>query len=234
MRVRFGEFTLDTESRQLHQSAVEKHLSPKGFELLRLLIENRPRALSKAELHERLWPATFVSEATLTSLVAEVRDALGETAGSGRFVRTVHRFGYAFGGTATDLAPGVQSPAHCWVIWEWGQVALHDGEPLLGRDADVAVWLASPTVSRHHARIRVEGNDATLEDLGSKNGTYLRVAMTALGPADLRIRLRDSLRSASLGPRANLTQRVPEGSAFSRPFLKPAIPEFSGPAPSCA
>ena len=177
MRIRFGEFTLDIESRQLHQGDVEKHLSPKGFELLRLLVENRPRALSKAELHERLWPATFVSEATLTSLVAEVRESLGETAGTGRFVRTVHRFGYAFGATATDVAPAAPSSAQrvrCWVIWEWGQVPLADGEHLLGRDADVAVWLESPTVSRHHARIRVDGNVATIEDMGSKNGTYLR------------------------------------------------------------
>ena len=87
MQVRFGEFTLDTESRQLRQGNAERHLSPKAFELLRLLIENRPRALSKAELHERLWPSTFVSEATLSSLVAEVRDALGEKARRGRFVR---------------------------------------------------------------------------------------------------------------------------------------------------
>ena len=45
---------------------------------------------------------------------------------------------------------------------------------MLGRDGDVAVWLESPSVSRHHARIRVSGPDATIEDLGSKNGTYLR------------------------------------------------------------
>lgn len=176
MQVRFGEFTLDIESRQLRQGEAERHLSPKAFELLSLLLEHRPRALSKAELHERLWPSTFVSDATLTSLIAEVRDALGEKAGRGRFVRTVHRFGYAFQGTATELTPRVQSPddrARCWIIWEWGQVALTDGDHLLGRDGDVAVWLESPTVSRHHARIRVSGADATIEDLGSKNGTYL-------------------------------------------------------------
>jgi DNA-binding winged helix-turn-helix (wHTH) protein len=177
MSVRFGEFTLDTESRQLRQGDVGRHLSPKGFDLLRLLIENRPRALSKAELHERLWPSTFVSEATLTSLIAEIRTALGETAASGHFVRTVHRFGYAFGGTATELALPVESPgtrARCWIMWEWGQVALAEGEHLLGRDGDVAVWLESPTISRHHARICVAGTEATIEDLGSKNGTYLR------------------------------------------------------------
>jgi DNA-binding winged helix-turn-helix (wHTH) protein len=177
MQVHFGEFTIDTESRQLRQGDTERHLSPKAFEFLRLLVENRPRALSKGELHERLWPSTFVSEATLTSLVAEVRAALRETAGRGRFVRTVHRFGYAFKGTATVLAaslPSADDRARCWILWQWGQVALTDGEHLLGRDGDVAVWLESPSVSRHHARIRVSGTDATIEDLGSKNGTYLR------------------------------------------------------------
>lgn len=176
MQVRFGEFTLDIESRQLRQGDAERHLSPKAFELLRPLLENRPRALSKAELHGRLWSSTFVSDATLTSLIAEVRDSLGEKAGRGRFVRTVHRFGYAFKGIATELTPRVQSPggrARRWIIWEWGQVALTDGDHLLGRDGDVAVWLESPTVSRHHARIRILGPDATIEDLGSKNGTYL-------------------------------------------------------------
>jgi DNA-binding winged helix-turn-helix (wHTH) protein len=177
MQVRFGEFTIDTESRQLRQGDAERHLSPKAFEFLRLLVENRPRALSKAELHERLWPSTFVSEATLTSLVAEVRAALRETAGHGSFVRTVHRFGYAFKGMATVLVASMPSADHrarCWILWQWGQVALMDGDHLLGRDGDVAVWLESPSVSRHHARIRVSGTDATIEDLGSKNGTYLR------------------------------------------------------------
>ncbi|HXW06406.1 MAG TPA: FHA domain-containing protein [Vicinamibacterales bacterium] len=176
MQVRFGRFTLDTESRQLRHGDTERHLSPKAFELLRLLIECRPAALSKAQLHERLWPSTFVSDATLTSLVAELRSALGETSRRSRFVRTVHRFGYAFKGAViepqTRPAPGDRP--RCWVIWDGGQVSLDEGEHLLGRDRDVAVWLESPTVSRHHARIRIGGHTATIEDLGSKNGTYLR------------------------------------------------------------
>jgi DNA-binding winged helix-turn-helix (wHTH) protein len=176
MQIRFGEFTVDTESRQLWRDDVALRVSPKGFDFLCLLLENRPRALSKAELHERLWPSTFVSDSTLTSLVAEVRGALGESARSERFLRTVHRFGYAFTGTATE-PDGPQSAdvrARCWIVWEFGQVGLEDGEHLLGRDGDVAVWLESPTVSRHHARIRVSGVEATVEDLQSKNGTCLR------------------------------------------------------------
>src|SRR5262245_17077953 len=176
MQVHFGEFTLDTDRRQLLKGDVQRHLSPKSYELLRLLIDNRPRALSKAELHERLWPSTFVSESTLSSLVAEVRDALDEKADSARYVRTAHRFGYAFGGKATiaeSRVPLADERARCWIVWEHGQVSLKEGEHLLGRDADVSVWLESPSVSRHHARIRVSGSDASVEDLGSKNGTYV-------------------------------------------------------------
>ena len=188
MQFRFGEFTLDTETRQLWQRGDERHLSPKAFELLRLLIDNRPRVMSKAELHEQLWPSTHVSEATLTSLVAEVRDALGETARGGHFVRTVHRVGYAFADTA-ECVPHAQ-PAdprvRGWIIWEAGQVALKDGEHLLGRDADVTVWLESPTVSRHHARIRISADDATIEDLGSTNGTYVRGHRCVTAPSPLR------------------------------------------------
>jgi hypothetical protein len=153
-----------------------------------LLLEHRPRAISKAELHQSLWPSTFVSDATLTSLVAELRSALGESAQRRGFVRTVHKFGYAFDGVVTDLSPQASSrqPAGvcCWIVWEHGQVALPSGAHLLGRDADVAVWLESPSVSRHHARITILGADATIEDLESKNGTYVQGARLT-GPSPL-------------------------------------------------
>ena len=177
MQIRFGPFSLDTDRRLLLHGDEPRHLSPKGLELLQLLVASRPRALSKAELHERLWPSVFVSEATLSSLVAEVRSAMGESAQSGGFVRTVHRYGYAFNGDAVESGPQARTPANrtkCWIIWEFGQVALPEGEHLLGRAGDVAVWLESPTISRHHARISVQGEQATVEDLDSKNGTTLR------------------------------------------------------------
>jgi DNA-binding winged helix-turn-helix (wHTH) protein len=190
MQLRFGPCVLDTERRQLLRDGDVRHLSPKGFELLRLLADNRPRVLSKAELHERLWPSVFVSEATLSSLVAEVRAALGENAQSGGFIRTVHRYGYAFQGEGAEVtpAPPDATAGRCWVIWEFGQVALGEGRHLLGRDADVAVWLESPTISRHHAAISVSPEGATIVDLGSKNGTHLRGqrldAPAALGDGD--------------------------------------------------
>ena len=184
MQVRFGDFTLDTDSRQLRCGENERHLTPKAFELLCLLVEERPRAVSKTQLHHRLWPATFVSEATLSSLVAEVRDALGERAYRRRFIRTVHRFGYAFDGDATEIGSTRPAPGRvrCWVVWNAGQATLGDGDHLFGRDGDVAVWLDSPTVSRHHARLSIDGSSATVADLGSKNGTYVR-GERIFGPA---------------------------------------------------
>ena len=58
MRLCFGDLTLDLGTRQLLRENQEIRLSPKAFELLKLLVEDRPRALAKNELIERLWPAT--------------------------------------------------------------------------------------------------------------------------------------------------------------------------------
>jgi DNA-binding winged helix-turn-helix (wHTH) protein len=160
------------------------HLSPKAYELLSILLEARPRAIAKTELHERLWPATFVSEATLASLVSELREALGERGREGRYIRTLHAFGYAFAGDARETNVVEARRVACWVVHDGRQTSLSEGENVVGRDADAAVTLSSPTVSRRHARITIDGDTATLEDLGSKNGTYLR-GQTVTSPATL-------------------------------------------------
>ena len=192
MRFLLGDLTFDCDARQLLRGGEEIHLSPKAFELLRTLIEQRPRALSKNELHEHLWPATFVSEANLASLVAEIREALGDMARQPRFIRTAHRFGYAFSGQAVEdsvapagegTGPQIDSgharakkpPDFCWLVKDGRRLPLAPGENILGRESDAGgVWIDSPTVSRRHARICISDDSASLEDLDSKNGTYLR------------------------------------------------------------
>jgi DNA-binding winged helix-turn-helix (wHTH) protein len=177
VRLRLGDLTFDADARQLRRGADEIHLSPKAFELLKLLIESRPRAISKKELHERLWPETFVSEANLATLAAEVREALDDDPRQPRFIRTAHRFGYAFSGSAVEEAavnPTGDSTTFCWLIRDGRRLPLQAGENVLGRDADDGIQIESPTVSRRHARIVVAGAGATIEDLASKNGTRLR------------------------------------------------------------
>ena len=57
--------------------------------------------------------------------------------------------------------------------WVNGRVTLDEGEHVLGRDPDVEIFLNSPGVSRRHALIRISAARATIEDLGSKNGTFV-------------------------------------------------------------
>ena len=176
MRLHFGGMTFDVDTRQLLRGGAEVHLSPKAFELLKVLVENRPRALSKHELHEHLWPATFVSEANLASLIAEVREALDDPARHSRFIRTAHRFGYAFCGQETpavEAAPPIELASFCWLLKDGRRLPLQPGENILGREDD-GIRVDSPTVSRRHARISISGGEALLEDLGSKNGTFVR------------------------------------------------------------
>jgi len=176
VRYQFEPFTLDSHTRQLLREGEEIHLSPKAFELLLSLVENRSRAMSRADLHAKLWPSTFVLETNLAGLVAEVRRALGDAADDPQFVRTMHRFGYWFIGSVHEGDAGeepVKPIVKYWLMWETRQVPLTEGDNILGRAPDATVWIDALGVSRHHARIIVEGRDATVEDLGSKNGTYV-------------------------------------------------------------
>jgi DNA-binding response OmpR family regulator len=67
-------------TRQLLSENGPIHLSPKAFDLLALLVQQRPDAIAKGDIHRRLWPETFVSDGSLAVLVAELRGALGDNA----------------------------------------------------------------------------------------------------------------------------------------------------------
>jgi DNA-binding winged helix-turn-helix (wHTH) protein len=175
-RIRFEDLVYDEEARQLRRGEIALDLTRKAFDFLGLLLKNRPRALSKAELRDALWPKTFVSDSSLAQVVTEVRSALGDDARAPRLIRTVYGFGYAFAGVASNLSGSSATSlpvARSWLVWGPNELPLHDGENVIGRDPDCPVRVNSPRVSRHHARLTVAGTTATLEDLGSKNGTYL-------------------------------------------------------------
>jgi DNA-binding winged helix-turn-helix (wHTH) protein len=177
MRVRFGTFVFDEPSRELTSHGRRIPLSPKAFELLATLLHERPRAFSKAELREQLWPGVYVGETSLPRVVGEVRQALGDRRAED-FVRTVHRFGYAFVANATDASTreSAASSLETGLALLWGEriIPLSDGENVLGRDRDCVVRVPSGLASRRHAVIVVSGERATLRDLGSRNGTLLR------------------------------------------------------------
>jgi DNA-binding winged helix-turn-helix (wHTH) protein len=186
LKLQFADFVIDSDSRLLTRAGEPVHLSRKAFDALLLLLERRPNAVSKEELHERLWPGTFVADANLSVTMAEVRRALGDDPQESRFIRTVHRVGYAFFAEAHDAAGSrpAGSP-RAWLAWNERVLRLEEGENLVGREPSCAVWVDAAGVSRRHARIRLEGDRATIEDLASKNGTWLNDERMT-GPVTLR------------------------------------------------
>ena len=101
MKICFADCILDIDARRLVRGGEEAHLPPKAFDLLKLLVENRPRVLSKTELIERVWPGVFVSDASLAKVVSKIRRAIGQD-DDARIVRTVHGCGYAFAAELDD------------------------------------------------------------------------------------------------------------------------------------
>jgi DNA-binding winged helix-turn-helix (wHTH) protein len=170
MRLQFDDLTFDSDTRQLWIGGTEARLSPKAFDLLSLLIARRPSALSKTEIREHLWPGTHVSDSSLPSLVSEVRDAIADHERKPTFIRTLHGFGYAFQGQEAGAAA---NQPRAWLVGSTSEIELMSGENVLGREGPGVVLVKSSTVSRRHARISIDADGVVIEDLGSKNGTYI-------------------------------------------------------------
>jgi DNA-binding winged helix-turn-helix (wHTH) protein len=165
----FDDFTFDCTTRLLLRDGVERHLSPKAQQLLYLLLAARPGVLSREELYDALWPSTFVCETNLASLVNEVRRALNDDARASQYIRTVHGFGYAFCASVRTSAA-----VEAVVLGCAGRTyLLYDGENVIGRAPDARIVVVDPSISRHHAVITVKGSGFTVQDLDSKNGTYV-------------------------------------------------------------
>ena len=177
MRLKFDSWEVDTDRRLLTHGGAPASLSPKAFDLLVVLAQHHEKAFSKAELHQVLWPDSFVSDGSLTVLIAEIREVLKDDADQPQFIRTVRRFGYGFCAPVTKPNASVLpsfSGGCGWVIWGNRSIAIGSTEAVLGRSLDADIRFDVPGVSRRHARIVIDGEHVVLEDLGSQNGTYLR------------------------------------------------------------
>jgi len=186
LRLLLGTAVFDSESRELVRDGRRVDVSTKALALLELLARERPRALSKEELSEALWPDVVVAEGSLMSLVSELRRALGDTRKGAAFIRTVHGFGYAFPADVKDAPARRGERVTLFRLELEGRaLPLVDGENVIGRDEDAEVRVDRSTVSRRHARVVVSAAGATLEDLGSKNGTWVD-GTRVTAPAALR------------------------------------------------
>lgn len=169
MALLFGEFSFRADTRQLMRGEAQVHVSPKAFRLLELLLSRRPGAVSKKELYESLWGELFVEEANLPNLIHEIRTALSDR--SGAVIRTVPRFGYAFAASVRDSDESRSCPFR--LVAGTLTHDLTEGETIIGRDAGATFQLIRPGISRRHARLSVTSDEVVIEDLGSKNGTFL-------------------------------------------------------------
>jgi len=173
----FGPYRLDTSERRLLRDGQDVPLAPKAFDLLRLLIEHRPRALSKDEILGTVWSGVFVTENNLATVVRDLRAALHDDAAAPRFIRTAFGFGYAFVAEVTGMPPAAVQMTAAWrLIVEARVIALAPGEHIIGRSAPATIVVDGPTISRRHARLVVTHAGVRCEDLGSKNGTWVEDA----------------------------------------------------------
>jgi Tol biopolymer transport system component/DNA-binding winged helix-turn-helix (wHTH) protein len=185
MALSFGDFELDQERRQLLRAGRPVSLEPKAYELLSLLLERRPRALSRAQIRDVVWRGVFITESTLGVAVNGIRQALDDDARQPRFIRTVHGFGYAFcGEVREDVA--ASPPARPGLIarrpiFFWGAAGALVVATVLG------VWLlskrgpGSPAGSVRITPLTTDGGAKTCPQL-SLDGE--RVAYSWAGPAD--------------------------------------------------
>ena len=165
---------VDVGARLVRRDGTDVLLAPKAFDLLLILVTSRPNAVSHHQLQAALWPGVHVSETSLPALVTQLRKALGDTSGDGRVIRTLHRVGYAFVGDAIVAGhPGTAATPVCRLIWRRRQFEIAAGASVLGRDRGCGAYIDGESVSRHHARLTVTGGEASIEDLGSKNGTWV-------------------------------------------------------------
>jgi hypothetical protein len=169
-------------------------------------------------------------------LIGEIRKALTDSAQTPRYVRTVHKVGYAFCGDAVEApalaeATAGKSPAlrsggtgsRYWLTWNERTFALSPGENAIGRNPECAIWVDAAGVSRLHANLRLDAGSgaASIEDLGSTNGTFVNEArvesavalrdgdIVHLGTVPLTFR-------AWLPERSRSTERIRRASSTSR------------------
>ena len=146
------------------------------MDVLACLALEAGKLASKQNLIDAVWRTEFVSEHALTQVISELRAALGDDARNPTYIENIPRRGYRLVATMTPVAesvPPVRDAALPFKLQsEDCDHPLSQGTNIIGR-ADADISIDRTEVSRCHARIVIQGTTATIEDLGSKNGTYL-------------------------------------------------------------
>ena len=206
---RLGDWLVEPELNRVSRGGSSYQLALKVMDVLVFLAEHAGTTVPKHRIIDAVWRTEFITENTLTQAIADLRRVLGDNARDPQFIETITKRGYRLIADveilddAAPITPTTGLP--CALVVDRQESALVAGDNLIGRATDAVVLLDSEEVSRHHAVVRVSMDSATLEDLGSKNGTLLwgsRVGSPtplkdgdeiAIGPVVLTFRVLSSL-----------------------------------------
>jgi DNA-binding winged helix-turn-helix (wHTH) protein/predicted ATPase len=195
--IRFGRYRLHPVQ-GLSRGAQEVHLTPKALVLLRVLAERAGQVVTKSELLQEVWPRVVVTEASLTTCIQELRNALQDDARQPRYIETVHRRGYRFLGRTDEQPEGLAPPPGAAPV-----------EPIVGRE--VALAQLATALGRACAGVRqvlfVSGEP------GIGKTAMIEAFLAKLAPAEL---------SGATPPRlarGDCTERYGAGEAY-QPLLE--------------
>jgi len=170
-----GPWRVDPAACELRDGDTVVRLRPKIMDLLAAFARKPGEVLSKHFLLDLVWSDVTVGDASLTVAVGELREALGDNPEAPEYIETIPRRGYRIIAPVTypGVSRGQAEASRFWLTGSGVELVLQQGENLIGRASDAQVRIDSSKVSRNHAKITIHGATAVVEDLGSKNGTFV-------------------------------------------------------------
>jgi len=183
-----GSWMVEPTLDRISHDGRDVRLRPRAMDVLTVLAFAAGKLVSKRDLIDEVWRTEFVSDHALTQVIAELRAALGDDAGNPSFIENIPRRGYRLVAPVMPVAVSSVSPDGATMpfklITDDGNHALKQGSTVIGRTGDADICIDKTEVSRCHAMITVQGTTAIIEDLGSKNGTFVNGHQVA-GPTPL-------------------------------------------------
>jgi len=188
--IKFAEFELDLGAYVLRRPDGPLRLEKLPMEVLILLVQRAGMLVQRREIQAMIWaPDVYVEhDSAINTAVRKIRRTLGDDAENPRFVETVVGKGYRFiapvesaaspqGQSSTNLGSSSARwrrvfPSYS-VIRGREKFILEAGETVFGLDPTAGVYVDHPSVSRRHACISIGSQGAVLEDLKSRNGTFV-------------------------------------------------------------
>jgi len=183
-----GDWMVEPTLDRITRDDREVRLRPRAMDVLTVLALSSGKLVTKNELIDEVWRTEHVGDHALTQVIAELRAALGDDARNPSFIENIPRRGYRLVASVIPTAESSVSSRGATMPFKLetddGTHPLLQGSTVIGRTEDADICIDKTEVSRCHAMVTVQGTTAIIEDLGSKNGTFVNGHQVA-GPTPL-------------------------------------------------